>query len=158
MIAWMARNPVAANLRLFVVMIAGLQALFGLTKEVFPTFPSEIITVTVPYPGSSPVEVEEGILIKIEEQVQDLVGIKELRSVALEGSGVVTIVLFPGTDISKVVSQVKTRVDSISSFPLDAEEPIIEEVLRRARSLNLSVYGQLDEFQLKELLIQSFAL
>ena len=58
-IAWMARNPVAANLLLIVVMVAGLQALFGVTKEVFPTFPAEVITVTVPYPGSSPEEVEE---------------------------------------------------------------------------------------------------
>ncbi len=150
-IAWMARNPVAANLLLLVVMIAGLQALSGITKEVFPSFPSEVLIITVPYPGSSPEEVEEGILIKIEEEIQDIVGIKEIRSVAKGGSGVVTVVLYPGTEMADVINKVKNRVDSITSFPLDAEVPIIEERLRRSRTLNLSIYGKLEERQLKNL-------
>lgn len=150
-IAWMAYNPVAANLLLLVVMIAGLQALFGVTKEVFPSFPAEVLTITVPYPGSSPEEVEEGILVKIEEEIQDVVGIKELRSTAREGSGVVTVELYPGTDMATVINKVKTRVDSIASFPLDSEPPIIEERLRRSRTLNLSIYGNLEEAQLKNL-------
>ena len=66
-IAWMARNPVAANLLMLVVMVAGIQSLFIITKEVFPSYSRETINITVPYPGSSPVEVEQGILIKIEE-------------------------------------------------------------------------------------------
>ena len=69
-IAWMANNPVAANLLMLVVMVGGLASTFNLTKEVFPTFPTEIITITVPYPGSSPEEVEAGIIRIIEEEVQ----------------------------------------------------------------------------------------
>ncbi len=150
-VAWMAHNPVAANLLMLVVMVAGMQALFGVTKEVFPTFPADTLTITVPYPGSSPEEVEEGIRIKIEEEIQDIVGIKELRSIAQEGSGKVTVQLQPGIDIGPVLSKVEVRVDGIASFPGDAEEPIIEEQVRRTRALSLSIYGELGEFQLKEL-------
>ncbi|MGK0500631.1 MAG: multidrug efflux pump subunit AcrB [Oceanicoccus sp.] len=150
-IAWMARNPVAANLLMLVVMVAGIQGIFNITKEVYPDFGSNIITITVPYPGSSPEEVEKGILIKIEEKIQDLVGIREITSVASEGSGKVTVEFDPGVDLSDALNKVKARVDGISGFPLDAEPAIIEEVIRRNRVVNLTIYGQLDESQLKRL-------
>ncbi|WP_101757657.1 efflux RND transporter permease subunit [Oceanicoccus sp. KOV_DT_Chl] len=150
-IAWMARNPVAANLLMLVVMVAGIQSIFTITKEVYPTFSNEMITITVPYPGSSPVEVEQGILIKIEENIQDIVGIEEIVSTASEGSGVVTVEFDPGTDMSAAINKIKVRVDSINSFPANAEPPIIEEVLNRPRVINLTLYGELDESQLKNL-------
>ncbi|MCB1708536.1 MAG: efflux RND transporter permease subunit, partial [Halioglobus sp.] len=90
-VAWMAGNPVAANLLMLVIIVGGLASVDSITKEVYPTFPSETITITVPYPGSSPEEVEEGIVRKIEESIQDIVGIEEIRSQALEGWGVVTV-------------------------------------------------------------------
>ncbi len=150
-IAWMAGNPVAANLLMLVVMFGGLASIETITKEVFPTFPSETVTITVPYPGSSPEEVEEGILFKIEEAVQDVVGVDELRSVAREGVGVVTVLLEPGTPMTKALAQIKSRVDGIAAFPLDAEEPIVDEVLVRTSAMRLSLYGELGEAQLKEL-------
>ena len=150
-IAWMAGNPVAANLLMLVVMVGGLASVDGITKEVFPTFPSEVLTITVPYPGSSPEEVEEGIVRKIEEAIQDVAGVDEIFSVAQEGVGVVTVVLEPGTPMAKAFSQVKARVDSIAAFPLNAEEPIVEEILSRTRAMRLTLYGALDEHQLKEL-------
>ncbi|MCR8923260.1 efflux RND transporter permease subunit [Dasania sp. GY-MA-18] len=150
-IAWMARNSVAANLLMWVVIMAGVNALFTITKEVFPSFPSEVLTITVPYPGSSPEEVEEGILIKIEEQIQDLIGIDEIISRASEGSGVVTVKVKPGTDIATFMNKVKLRVDGISSFPLNAEPAIIEEQLSRTRAINLTLYGELSEHDLKRL-------
>lgn len=150
-IAWMAGNPVAANLLMLVVMVGGLASLSSMTKEIFPTFPSETVTVTVPYPGSSPEEVEEGIVRKIEEAVQDIVGVDEIYSVAQEGVGVVTVLLEPGTPMAKALGQIKSRVDGISSFPKDAEEPVVDEVLRRTRAMQLTLYGPLEEHQLKEL-------
>ena len=150
-VAWMAGNPVAANLLMLVIMVGGLASVDGITKEVYPTFPSETITITVPYPGSSPEEVEEGIVRKIEESIQDIVGIEEIRSQALEGWGVVTVQLEPGTPMAKALGQVKARVDGIASFPLNAEEPIVDEVLTRIRAMRLTLYGALEEAQLKEL-------
>ena len=150
-IAWMAGNPVAANLLMLVIMVGGVASIPGITKEVFPTFPSETLTVTVPYPGSSPEEVEQGILLKIEEAVDGIVGVEEVRSVAREGAGVVTITLEPGSSMTKALNQVKSRVDGIAAFPLDAEEPVVEEVLSRTQAMRLTVYGPLEEHQLKEL-------
>lgn len=150
-IAWMARNSVAANLLMFVVMLLGVQALFSITKEVFPSFPAETLTITVPYPGSSPEEVEEGVLIKIEEEIQDILGIDEIFSQANEGSGVITVTVLPGTDIATVTNKIKVRVDGIASFPLNAETPIIEAGMSRTRAINLSVFGDLDERSLKQL-------
>ena len=81
-IGWMASNPIAANLLLAIVLIAGYIAISGIRKEVFPSFPTDTFTVTVAYPGSSPTEVERGIILKLEEELRDIVGIKEMRSAA----------------------------------------------------------------------------
>ncbi len=150
-IAWMAGNPVAANLLMLVIMVGGLASIGGLSKEVFPTFPSEVITITVPYPGSAPEEVEKGIILKVEEAVDGLPGIKEVRSEARESVGIVTVVLEPGTPMTKALAQVKSRVDGIAAFPLDAEEPIVDEVLSKTRAMRLSIYGPLPEAELKAL-------
>ncbi|PLW70490.1 AcrB/AcrD/AcrF family protein [Pseudohalioglobus lutimaris] len=147
----MANNRVAANLLMLMVFVGGLAAIENLTKEVFPTFPTEAITITVPYPGSAPEEVEAGIVRVIEEELQDLVGIEEISSVSREGSGTVTVQMLPGTPMSRALVQVKTRVDGIASFPADAEEPIVDEVLAKTRTMNLTVYGDLDEHQMREL-------
>ncbi len=150
-IAWMARNPVAANLLMLIIMVAGLAATGALTKEVFPTFPTERITITVPYPGSSPEEVEAGIVRTLEEKLLEVVDVDEISSVAREGAAVVTVQMNVGTPMARALVQVKTAVDGISTFPLDAEEPIVEEVLARTRTMNITLYGDLDEYQRKEL-------
>tara|TARA_B110000503_G_scaffold18803_1_gene27868 strand:+ start:17364 stop:20513 length:3150 start_codon:yes stop_codon:yes gene_type:complete len=150
-IGWMASNPIAANLLLVIVLIAGLIAVQGIRKEVFPSFPTDTFTVTVPYPGSSPEEIEQGILLKVEEALRDIVGIKEIRSTAKENVGVVTVEMEVGSDISKALNEAKVRVDGIPAFPLDAEEPIVEEVISRGYAMRVSVYGNLDEVGLKQL-------
>lgn len=150
-IGWMASNPIAANLLLVIVLLAGLIAAQGIRKEVFPSFPTDTFTVTVPYPGSSPEEIEQGILLKVEEELRDIVGVKEIRSTAMEDVGVVTVEMVAGSDIAKALNQAKVRVDGIPAFPLDAEEPIVEEVISRGVAMRVSVYGDLDELGLKQL-------
>lgn len=150
-IAWMAQNPVAANLLLVIVVIAGLFSIQSLDKEVFPTFPSETFTVTVPYPGSSPEEVERGIVLRVEEAIRDIVGIKEIRSEAREGVGVVTVIMEPGSDMSKAVGLAKVRVDGIASFPGDSEKPIVEEIESSSRAIRLSLFGDIEPRKFKEL-------
>ncbi len=154
-IGWMACNPIAANILLLIVLIAGYIGLEGIRKEVFPRFPTETFTVTVPYPGSSPSEVEQGIILKVEEALRDIVGIKEMRSTASEGLGVVTVEMEPGSDMSKALNQAKVRVDGIQGFPLDAEEPIVDEILSSGPGMRVSVYGDLDEVGLKQLAEQT---
>ncbi|MFT6770671.1 MAG: multidrug efflux pump subunit AcrB, partial [Congregibacter sp.] len=150
-IAWMAQNPVAANLLLVIVAIAGLFAIQSLDKEVFPTFPTETFTVTVPYPGSSPEEVERGIVLRVEEAIRDIIGIKEIRSEARESVAVVTVVMEPGSDMSKAVGLAKVRVDGIASFPADSEKPIVEEMESSSRAISLSLFGDIEPRKFKEL-------
>ena len=153
-IGWMASNPIAANLLFVLAILMGFIAIKELPKEVFPSFPPEQVTVTVPYPGSSPEEVERGILIKVEEAVRDVIGIKEIRSVARESVGIVTVQMLPGSDMSKAVNEIKMRVDSIAAFPLDAEKPIVAETIFRGGGIFVTVSADMDIASLKELTYQ----
>ena len=150
-IAWMAHNPVAANLLMALVFMLGLFSVDNIRKEVFPSFPSEVLTITVPYPGGSPEEVEESILIKVEEVIDDIEGIKEIRSQATSSAGTVTVIIHPGQNISDILNKLTVRVNGISSFPANAEKPIITELLSRRDVISLAIYGALDESQLKQL-------
>ena len=127
--AWFARNRVAANLLMVMILLAGFLAIgFGVRRELFPLISLDMVNVRVPYPGATPVEVEEGIVLPIEEAVADLDGIDELNATAAEGFGTVTIQVRSGYDTRSLMSDVKTRVDAITTFPKEAEEPIVEEL------------------------------
>ncbi len=151
MIRWFANNGVAANLLAALVVIGGLLASFGLEMEMFPEFSLDRIAVSVPYPGATPSEVEEGIVIRIEEAVQGLEGIEELRSTAAEGYGRVMIEVAKGYDLNEVKENVKTRVDAITTFPVDAERPTVEELLMPRDVLFVAIAGQADEHTLRRL-------
>jgi multidrug efflux pump subunit AcrB len=151
LIAWFARNGVVANLLMFLIIVMGLMTIPGLKKEVFPELAIDIITVTVPYRGAAPEEVEEGVCIRVEEAVQDLDGIKKLSSTASEGTGTVTIEVETGYDTRKVLDDVKSRVDAIDTFPEETEQPIIQEVTNRFQVINISIAGDTDELTLKRL-------
>jgi len=144
-------NSVAANVLMVVILGAGLATLFTTRQEVFPEFSLDIITISVPYPGATPSEVEESIATKIEEAVQGVDGIKRLRSSSNEGAGVVTVEVREGEDVRRVLDDVKTRVDAIDTFPADAEEPVVQEILRRNQVLNVAIAANSTERTLREL-------
>jgi len=151
MLAWFAKNGVAPNLMLVLIIASGLLTLQSLPKEVFPEFSSELITVTVPYLGAAPEEVEEAVCARIEERVQDIEAVKRVRSTAAEGTGVVTIELLPGADVRAALDDVKSRVDAIDSFPEETEKPIVKEVILRRGVINVAVSGNAEEQSLKHL-------
>ena len=150
-IGWFCRNPVAANLLMAVIMIAGLMSYMGIQKRTFPDFEANLVQVTVPYRGAAPAEVEEGVIVKIEEAVADIEGIKEIRSTAREGAGTVQIEVLTGYDVTKVLDDVKLRVDAIPNFPAETEKPIISEVLFEQQVVWVTVYGGLDDRARKNL-------
>ncbi len=151
MISWFAKNHVAANLLMLFLLLAG--AVTGLTMKVetFPEFSLDMITVTTVYPGASPSEVEEAIIRRIEERVSGLSGIKRIDSTALEGSGTVTIEVMKDWPLKKLLDEVKSEVDGITSFPNEAERPIVREVTRRSRVISLAVFGDASEYTIKNL-------
>ncbi len=150
-IAWFARNPVAANLMMVFIIASGLIATGAITEEVFPEVDLDRISIQVPYLGAAPEEVEEGVVIRIEEAIQGVDGIKEIVSTASEGSASVMVELELGADASRVVDEVKNNVDSITTFPLETEEPIIRELIARNQVVDISISGQTDIFALKSL-------
>jgi multidrug efflux pump subunit AcrB len=148
---WFAKNPVAANLVMVLIVAGGLLTLPGIKQEVFPEIASDLINISVPYLGAAPEEVEEAICVRIEEEVQSLEGIKRITSRASEGVGTVTLELLPGTDIRQLLDDVKARVDAIDTFPEETEKPVIQELLNRRQVLSLAVSGDTDEKTLKVL-------
>ena len=148
-IAWFARNGVAANLLMVFIVVWGLFALTGIPIEVFPSMETQSISVAVPYLGAAPEEVEQGVCLRIEEAVQDLEGIGKIRSTAAEGSAIVVIELESDADTRKVLDQVKSRIDAITTFPDETEKPIVQEALIRRRVITVAIYGDVEERALK---------
>ena len=144
-IAWMARNTVAANLAMLVLLIGGVVAALNIKQEVFPEFELDIITVAVPYPGASPAEVEQGITLAIEEAIRGVDGVKEITSSSAEGGAGVTIELLLGADKAKVLNDIKSAIDRITSFPKEAERPTVSLLSNRREVINLVIYGDLNE-------------
>lgn len=149
-IAWMAGNRVAANLLMFFFIIGGLALGYSIKQEVFPEILLDTVTVSVPYPGASPEEVEEGIILKIEEAISGIDGIKEVTSRAVEGLGTVSAVLHLGEDADRVLQDIKSEVDRITTFPEEAEKPVTAKLTNRMEVISLVVYGQASERSLRE--------
>jgi len=150
-IAWFAENHVAANLLMVFLMLAGAFSALTMKVEVFPEFSLDRISVTTEYPGASPSEVEEAIIRRIEENVAGLAGIKRIDSTAREGFGTVVIEVMKGWDLQQLLDEVKAEVDRITTFPNEAEKPVIREVTRRNQVISLAVYGDVPEPTLKHL-------
>jgi len=150
-IEWFAKNHVAANLLMVILMVGGLLMLPSIKQEVFPEFSTDMITVSVLYLGAAPEEVEEGVCVRIEEQIQGINGIKKLTSKASEGVGAVTIEVMESADMRTVLDEVKARVDAIETFPEQIESPVIQEMLVRRQVINVAVSGPADERTLKVL-------
>ncbi len=149
-IAWMAKNHVASNLLMFLFIIGGLTMGINLKQEVFPEINLDQIRVSVVYPGASPEETEEGIVLKIEENISGIDGIKEIKSVGSEGIGTVTAIINTGVDSDRILDDIKSEVGRITTFPEDAEKPIITKLITRREVISLVVYGDISEKSLRE--------
>ncbi len=148
-IAWFARNPVAANLLMVLLVMAGLAALPSINQKSFPDFEIEMIQIGVPYPGAAPEEVELSICVRIEEEIQGIEGIDRISSTASEGACGVTAELISGYPIDRALSEIKNAVDSIDTFPEDAEKPIVSHVSQRRQAIQLALSGPASERSLK---------
>ncbi len=150
-VSYMARNGVAANLLMLFILFAGLFALRGLVQEVFPEISMDRVLVSVAYPGATPDEIEESIILKIEEQIEGVEGLKHIRSTVAEGRGSVVAELNMGEDLNRALDDIKAQVDRIQTFPAGAERPEVSEVTNRQSVIRLVLYGDVSERTLKEL-------
>ena len=151
LIGWFATNHVAANLLMFLIIGGGIWGVTVVKKESFPEFNFGQITVSVPYLGAAPQEVEEGVVVKIEEAIESIQGIRRIDSIAFEGMGQVMIEVEESHDVADVTDEVKLAIDGISTFPAETERPVISKHTHRRGVLNLQIHGDLDEASLKQL-------
>ena len=150
MIKWMANNHVAANLLMFLLVAGGLIKGVGIKQEVFPEISLDRVMITVAYPGAGPEEVEEGILLKIEDSLTGIDGIKEITSTAREGTGSVVAEISTGENVDLILQDIKSEIDRIDTFPEDAEKPVVNKILNVREVASIVVYGKASEKALRE--------
>lgn len=150
LISYFIKFPVLGNVLLILILVFGFFGMTGLRSTMFPESESKIIKVQVTYPGASPREIEEGIVLKIEDNLKGLTGIERVSSVSNENVGVVTVEVLKKFDTEEILADVKNAVDKIASFPADMEPPVvsINEQLNFAMSFALS--GDVDLATLKK--------
>ena len=151
-IRWSTNNHVTVNLLMIFIIMTGLLTLSRMRREVFPQFSLDFIYISVIYPGATPEEIEEGICIKIEEQIKGIEGITKIWSSASEGVGTVTAELDVDSDaeVKDILDEIKTEIDRIDTFPVDSEKPVIIEVVIRDPVISVAVYGDVPERKLRE--------
>ncbi|WP_262493920.1 efflux RND transporter permease subunit [Flavimarina sp. Hel_I_48] len=150
-IGYMARNSIAANLLMVLLIGGGIYTMFTIQKEVFPQFQLDFVDINVVYPGAAPAEVEQGILLPVEEAVRGIQGIKEIISTANEGSGRVEIELVAGSERMKTFQDIDQAISRIRTFPDDIEEPNVNLRNRQRDVMEIGLYGDTDIWTLRKL-------
>lgn len=149
LIQWFVNNPIAANLLMAVILLGGATNIATLNKEVFPGVETDRVQILVPYPGAGPREVEEQVVQRIEEAIADLDGIEEITSTAKFSIATITVEAINGYDSQRLLNDIKSRVDALSTLPADAENPRISEFQWRSEVMSIGVYGDVEEAALK---------
>jgi len=151
LIAWWARNSVAANLLMVGIFVSGIIGFTSMEREMDPQVRFPGLEINVTWPGAAPQEVEEQIVARIEEAVSDMDAIEWVRSTSAESYGGVYILAEQQVDFTQFMNDVKIRVDSISSFPRDIEPPQVRQWVNREEFIRVAVHGDLSERELKRL-------
>lgn len=150
MIAWFARNHVAANLLMVSIIFLGLFSLKAkIPLEVFPSFESDVVSVNVSLRGATPEDIEQGVTILVEESIADLEGIEKVVSRTTEGSTAVHIEIMDGYDVRQLLADIKSRVDGISNLPPDIDNPVIAISQRKHEVMSVVVAGERTEREIK---------
>ncbi len=150
-LAWMAGHSVSANLLMLILLIGGFILSGKIKKEVFPDFDLDLVTVDVAYPGAGPEEVEQGIVLAIEEAIQDIEEIKEFTATAREGSARVTIEIREGENTPEVAREIENEINRITSFPADAETVRVSVARRKRYVIALALFGDQSERVLRDM-------
>lgn len=149
LIDWFTRNSVAANLLMVVILLWGIASLGKIIVEAHPARQMDVVSVTMAYRGATPAEVEESIVIRIEEVLQDLEGIKSISSEAREGSATVNIEVSENYEPRALAEDIKARVDTIDNFPEDSKQPVIAVAQRRWEVISVIVAADVPEAELR---------
>lgn len=151
MIAWFARNSVAANLLMLSIVFIGCFSVFKLIPlEIFPSYEKDEITISMSLDGATPEDVEQSLTIRIEEAISDLEGIEKISSTSSEGSTSVVVEVAKSYDAKVLLAEVKNRVDAVNTFPDDANSAVIEQSIRKRDVIVVTLSSNYDEKEIRE--------
>ena len=144
------RNPVATNMLMVVIIVAGAWSALSLRREVMPQLSFDIVQIRIEFEGATPEEVEESVVVKVEEAIHTIEGVRRIFSNAYEGMGLIFAELEPGVDNRTVRDDIEDEVAKIDTFPDEAKEPRFIELKEQDQVINIAVYGEQPEATLKE--------
>ena len=150
LIATFIKFPFYANIILFIILVIGGISFVSMNRSFFPDRSERYIDVSVFNPGASPKEMEEGVTVRIEEALRGIAGIKEVNSTSSENFSTVRVEITGQYNIDETLMEVKNAVDGITSFPVDAEKPIVNKQRSSTFAIFLSLSGDVDLLTLKE--------
>ena len=150
-LAWMAKNPVAANLLMLLLVAGGIMTLPTIRQEEFPSIDIDVINVSVEYQGAAPAEVEQGVCVRVEEELQGLQDMDRMTSIAVEGVCIVSVEMTAGSDVDAALDEVESKVNAITTLPDETEKPVVSKVVVKAQVISIAVTGDLDERSLVRL-------
>ena len=139
-IEYFIRYHVAVNIFIIAFIVFGILGILSLKSSFFPLTESKIINVAITYPGASPQEIEEGIVLQIEDNLKGLKGVDRVTSVSRENSGSITVEIEKGESLDFMLLEVKNAVDRVPSFPTGMEPLVVskQEAVRETISFALS--------------------
>lgn len=141
-ITYFIKFPVAVNIFILAFVAFGLAGALSMKSSYFPLVDSRNISINLTYPGASPQEIEEGIVLKIEDNLKGIVGIDRVTSVSRENSAFINVEIVKGKNIDVVLSDVKNAVDRVPSFPTGMEPPIIAKIENIRPTISFNISGE----------------
>lgn len=148
-VAWMSEHRVAPNLLMAFLIIGGFLMSLAIRKEFIPPYEADVVIISVAYPGATPSEMEQGVVLPIENELASLEGFKEIDSRVSRGSATVNVELENGADKQKAYQDIQQAVNRISTFPADIERPVVSLASRSIEVMELALFGPLERFELK---------
>lgn len=142
LIAYFIRYHVAVNVVILAFFVFGIIGVLSLKSSFFPLTDSKIINISIAYPGASPQEIEEGIVLQIEDNLKGLKGIDRVTSVSRENSGTITVEIQKGENIDFMLLEVKNAVDRVPSFPTGMEPLIVAKLEEVRETISFAVSGK----------------
>lgn len=150
-IAWWVHNPVAANLLMLGIILSGILGMQSMEKEAFPNIKINQAAIYVAWPGANPQEVEEQVIARIEQSLENVDQVYHFYSTATEGMAEINVSTYPNVDINDFINEVKSAVDAVTSLPRDIEPPRVQRRQFRDEMIRVAVHGDLSERELTRL-------
>ncbi|WBX77923.1 efflux RND transporter permease subunit [Tenacibaculum ovolyticum] len=141
-IAYFIKYPVAVNIIIIAFVLLGSLGYSNLKSSFFPQTDAKFINIKVAYPGASPQEMEEGVVLKIEDNLKGLIGVDRVTSTSSENTASISVETLKGYDINNILAEVKNAVDKVPNFPSGMEPAVVAKIESVAETVSFVVTGK----------------